>query len=182
MIKGEEINLRVVQERDLDTLFHFWSDITNRGDFFPIFLSSEQQFKKKFQETGFWNEEYGRLLITDQDDRMLGTIWYFKSIPYFDALEIGYILFDQDSRNKGMMTEALSLFVRFLFETKKIHRLQLTVVVGNTASKRVAEKCGFTSEGIARKAIFLKGNNVDLEWFSLLRDEFMKHYALRLNE
>jgi [ribosomal protein S5]-alanine N-acetyltransferase len=50
-----------------------------------------------------------------------------------------------------------------LFETRKIRRLQLTVVVGNLAFKRVAEKCGFTSEGIARKAVFLRGQNVDLE-------------------
>jgi [ribosomal protein S5]-alanine N-acetyltransferase len=58
-----------------------------------------------------------------------------------------------------------------LFDTRKIRRLQLTVVVGNLASKRVAEKCGFTREGIARKAVFLRGQNVDLEWFSLLREE-----------
>jgi ribosomal-protein-alanine N-acetyltransferase len=47
----------------------------------------------------------------------------------------------------------------------------LTVVVGNLASKRVAEKGGFTSEGIARKAVFLQGQNVDMAWFSLLREE-----------
>jgi RimJ/RimL family protein N-acetyltransferase len=35
----------------------------------------------------------------------------------------------------------------------------------------VAEKCGFTSEGIARKAVFLRGKNVDVEYFSLLREE-----------
>lgn len=31
MIRGEKINLRVTQEKDLDTLFHFLSDIENRG-------------------------------------------------------------------------------------------------------------------------------------------------------
>ena len=69
------------------------------------------------------------------------------------------------------MTEALSLLARYLFETRTIRRLQLSVVVGNLASKRVAEKCGFTSEGIARKAVFLRGEHRDLEWFSLLREE-----------
>jgi ribosomal-protein-alanine N-acetyltransferase len=65
----------------------------------------------------------------------------------------------------------LSLLARYLFETRKIRRLQFTVVVENLASKRVAEKCGFTSEGIARKAVFLRGQNVGLEWLSLLREE-----------
>jgi ribosomal-protein-alanine N-acetyltransferase len=69
------------------------------------------------------------------------------------------------------MIEALSLLARYLFETRTIRRLQLTVVVGNLASKRIAEKCGFTREEIARKAVFLRGKHVDLEWFSLLREE-----------
>ena len=69
------------------------------------------------------------------------------------------------------MTEALSLLVRYLFDTKKVNRLELTTLVGNAASKRVAEKCGFKSEGIARQAVFHRGENVDLERFSILREE-----------
>jgi RimJ/RimL family protein N-acetyltransferase len=69
------------------------------------------------------------------------------------------------------MTEALALLSRYLFTARNMRRLQLTAVVGNLASKRVAEKCGFTSEGIVRKAVFLHGGNLDLEWFSLLREE-----------
>jgi RimJ/RimL family protein N-acetyltransferase len=107
----------------------------------------------------------------DKEDSILGSIWFEKSIAYFDALEIGYIMFDKASRNKGYMTEALSLLSRYLFATRTVPRLQQTVVVGNTASKRVAEKCGFRSEGIARKALFLHGKHVDLEWFSLLRED-----------
>jgi [ribosomal protein S5]-alanine N-acetyltransferase len=161
----------VVQEKDLDTLFQYYSDIENRGEFFPIWLPSEAVFKNDFKQHGFWSGNQRRLVIVDKDDMLLGSIWFYQSIDYFDALEIGYILFDQGSRNKGYMTEALSLLARYLFETRNIRRLQLTVVVGNMASKRVAEKCGFTSEGIARKAVFLRGRNVDLEWFSLLREE-----------
>jgi len=65
----------------------------------------------------------------------------------------------------------LSLLTKYLFSAKKINRLQLTVIVGNTASKRVAEKCGFKLEGVMRGAIFHHGENKDLEMYSLLRDE-----------
>jgi [ribosomal protein S5]-alanine N-acetyltransferase len=171
MIRGEHITLRVVQEKDLETLFQYSSDIENRGAFFPSSLPSEAVFKHDFKQHGFWRDDYGRLVIVDQEDTIRGSIWFYQPLTYFDALEIGYILFDRGSRNKGYMTEALSLLARYLFETKTIRRLQLTVAVGNLASKRVAEKCGFTSEGIARKAVFLRGEHVDLEWFSLLREE-----------
>lgn len=171
MIKGKNITLRVVLEKDLDILFQYYSDIENRGEFFPIWLPSEAVFKNDFKRHGFWGDNQRRLVIANKEDHIIGSIWFYNSIDYFDALEIGYILFDTESRNKGYMTEALSLLVRYLFATRKVYRLQLTVVVGNTASKRVAEKCGFRSEGIARKAVFLHGKNVDVEWFSLLREE-----------
>jgi RimJ/RimL family protein N-acetyltransferase len=171
MIRGENITLRVVQEKDLETLFQYYSDIENRGEFFPIWLPSEAVFKNDFKQHGFWDENHRRLVIVDKGDTVLGSIWFYQPVRYFDALEIGYILFDQGSRNKGCMTEALALLARYLFETRTIRRLQLTVAVGNMASKRVAEKCGFTSEGIARKAVFLRGKNIDVEWFSLLREE-----------
>jgi RimJ/RimL family protein N-acetyltransferase len=171
MIRGEHITLRVVQEKDLKTLFQSYSDIENRGDFFPLWLPSAVEFTRDFHQHGFWRGNHRRLVIVDHDDTLLGSIWFYRSVRYFDALEIGYILFDRQRRNRGYMTDALSLLARYLFETQTIGRLQLTVIVGNLASKRVAEKCGFRSEGIARKAVFLHGTHVDVEWFALLREE-----------
>ena len=174
MIRGERINLRVVREKDLPVLFDDWSDIENRGEFFPIFLSSEPKFYDEFKQTGMWTDESGRLLIVDKkDDAILGMIFFFKSVPYFNALEIGYILFDTGRRGKGTMSEALTLLVRFLFETKSIRRLQLGICVGNLPSKRVAEKCGFQSEGVARQAVFIKGKHLDIEYFSILREDVL---------
>jgi len=120
-------------------------------------------FKYDFHQHGFWREHRGRLVIVDQADVILGSIWFYQPMSYVDALKIGYLLFNRGSRNKGYMTEGLALLARYLFNTRNMRRLQLTVVVGNLASKRVAEKCGFASEGIARKAVFLRGENVDLE-------------------
>lgn len=171
MIKGKKIDLRTVRVRDLDLLFELESDVENKGRFYPISFPSAADFKRRFQEDGFWSEEVGTLLIVNKSDDILGKISYFKTVRYIDALEIAYILFRQNERGQGHMTEALSLLVNYLFWTKKVGRLQLTVVVGNDGSKRVAEKCGFKSEGILRHAVFVRGKSADLEMFSLLREE-----------
>ena len=36
---------------------------------------------------------------------IVGSIYFFKSIPYFDGLEIGYTMFDPQQRRQGIMTE-----------------------------------------------------------------------------
>ena len=114
MSKGEKTNLRVVRESDLDALFELHSDLDRRGEFYPLDLSSETEFRKRFHEDGFWGPDFGRLLIFSKEDvHIIGGIWYFKSVPYYDALEIGYILYDEASRNRGIMAEALSLLVQW---------------------------------------------------------------------
>jgi RimJ/RimL family protein N-acetyltransferase len=132
---------------------------------------AETAFKREFHAHGFWSNDSGRLLIGDVEDRLLGSIWYFQAVPYDDGLEIGYQLFDVGRRNTGIMTEALSVLAQYLFAVRKINRLQLAIMRSNTASKRVAEKCGFTFEGVARGAILHRGANHDLEIYSLLRED-----------
>jgi hypothetical protein len=45
------------------------------------------------------------------------------------------------------------------------------IVPGNMASRRIAEKCGFTYEGLVRGAFFNDGRNHDVALFGLLRDD-----------
>ena len=45
------------------------------------------------------------------------------------------------------------------------------IVPGNVASRRIAEKCGFTYEGRVRGAFFNDGRNHDVDLFGLLRDD-----------
>ena len=171
MIHSKDFHLRTVREADLDCLYTLLTDIANRGDFVPLHIPSEPDFKRQFHDTGFWNEDDGRLLIVTPDDEIIGSIWCFKSIPYFDGLEIGYTIFDPQRRGQGIMTQALSLLTDYLFQSTKIHRVQLIIADGNIASEKVAQKCGFTYEGTARQAMFQRGMHRDMKLYSLLRDE-----------
>lgn len=61
--------------------------------------------------------------------------------------------------------------VRHLFSTRTITRIQILVLPANLASKRVAEKCSFKFEGLARGAFYHRGKNQDVEIYSILREE-----------
>jgi len=165
------IRLRTVRETDLDRLYNFLTDLAHRGDFVPLHIPAEATFKRQFHETGFWNEDYGRCLIINATEEIVGSMWFFQSIKIRDGLEIGYVVFDPQQRRQGIMTEALSLCVDYLFQSTKIHRVQLIIAEGNIASERVAQKCGFTYEGTARQAMFQRGRHQNMKLYSLLRHE-----------
>lgn len=172
MLEGEKITLRPVRDSDLDCLYDFHQDISNRGSYFPTGVISEPTFQKRFQETGFWEDDDGMLLIVVGDDEIIGHIEFFRTVQYLDELELSYHIYADEHRGKGVATEAVNLITRYLFDRKKNNRIRLLIHPENGASKRVAEKCGYNQEGVARGAWFHWGKNQDVEVYALLRDEY----------
>ncbi len=176
MIKGDKISLRPVREKDLDKLYSILcKDFRFKGDFYPINLLSESAYKDYFKISGFWNDDYGQLLMVknDNENEFLGHICCYKVAIFNDCLEIGSILYKSSSRHKGIGSEALKLFVDFLFKTKTINRLQVVIMPENIAAIKSVENVGFKFEGILRGIKYHKGKYNDMKIFSLLHDEYM---------
>ena len=171
MLHGSKVTLRTIRAADLDELYGHHVEIDNRGEFFPRGVQSETAFRKQFDEDGYWGREDGTLVIVDGSDRIVGHIEFFRAVSYWDAYELSYQLYDRADAGKGYTTEAVQLLVDYLFATKQRHRLQLVIVPENAASRRVAEKCGFTLEGTLRGPFFNGGRNVDVLMYSLLRTD-----------
>jgi ribosomal-protein-alanine N-acetyltransferase len=169
MLKGQLVTLRPVRDTDLDAVWDAHTDIASRGAFFPVGIVSQSDFRRRFGENGFWEKTEGTLLITDgRDGKVLGHIEFFLPVSYWDCFELSYQLFDPSTAGRGLVTEAVQLVVDYLFGAKKQHRIQLVIVPGNAASRRIAEKCGFQLEGTARGAFFNAGRNHDVLVYSLL--------------
>jgi RimJ/RimL family protein N-acetyltransferase len=171
MLRGERVELSPIRERDLDVFYEAHVDIANRGAFFPLRVTSEAALRTEFAKNGFWDKEEGVLLIRNRHGEILGHIEYFKPVSYWDAFELSYLLYDQRHAGHGYVTESVQLLVDYLFATKKQHRIHLVIVPENAASRRIAEKCGFTLEGTARGAFFNGGRNHDVVLYSLLRTD-----------
>lgn len=171
MLRGQHVILRPVRESDLEHLWEAHVDIANRGAFFPLGVMSETRFRREFAEHGFWQKEEGMLLITVPDGSVAGHVEFFRPISYWDAWELSYQLYDASYAGRGLTTEAVQLLVDYLFGSKREHRIQLVIVPDNGASRRVAEKCGFTLEGTARGAFFNGGRNHDVLVYSVLRTD-----------
>jgi [ribosomal protein S5]-alanine N-acetyltransferase len=173
MIVGRNVKIRPLKDKEVDTLFSFLEMAVINNEFFPFNIESEYNFKKQYQNSGFWQENDGIGLILNLEDKIIGMITYVKS-HFLEGFELKYIIFEEKNRAKGHMKEALTLFSSFLFANRKINRLQLAIPDYHRASIAVAQKCGYTFEGIAREAVFSKGKCLDICIYSLLRKE-LKH-------
>jgi ribosomal-protein-serine acetyltransferase len=72
---------------------------------------------------------------------------------------------------RGVATAAARQAARFAFLDLGLNRLELLIPIGNRPSRRVAEKLGALLEGVLRSRLFLNGQPVDAELFSVLRQD-----------
>ena len=126
-----------------------------------------------------YTEDDAREFITTTDesafailDRTSGELLGGIGARFYDMaiVEIGYWV-KADARGRGVATRALALAARFAFEELGAARVQLTTEPDNLGSQRVAEKAGFTREGVLRSLLDLKGRRRDAVMFSLLPED-----------
>ncbi|EYR62020.1 ribosomal protein acetyltransferase [Actinotalea ferrariae CF5-4] len=171
MLAGASVTLRQVRDADVDVLYDAHADIRNRGPYFPLGVMSQTEFRGEFAQHGFWQKAEGMLVIESPEGEIAGHIEFFRPVSYWDAFELSYQLYADQHAGRGFVTEAVQLLVDYLFATKKEHRIHLVIVPENSASRRIAEKCGFVPEGTVRGAFFNDGRNQDVLLYSLLRTD-----------
>ena len=83
--------------------------------------------------------------------------------------EVGYWV-RSEARGRGVATRALVLAARYALDELHASRVQLRAELRNDASQRVAEKAGFTREGVLRSAGWSARQRRRMDWvmYSLL--------------
>ena len=105
----------------------------------------------------------------DDDERLLAAM-SIQRIFRGATGEIGYWTAPW-ARGRGVMTSAVRLLAKWSFEEFELRRIELIIAVENAGSNRVAEKAGFTNEGVLRQYRENKGIWRDHYMWSALRGE-----------
>jgi RimJ/RimL family protein N-acetyltransferase len=121
----------------------------------------------RMQESG----EALPLAIADAEtNEFIGSIGIQEIDREEGRCDIGYFL-APDARGRGLMTGAVRLVTRWAFENLPADRVQIKVQPENARSRAVAERAGYTFEGVLRSHTVIKGRRQDMAMYSLLRGE-----------
>jgi RimJ/RimL family protein N-acetyltransferase len=111
-------------------------------------------------------------LVRLSDERPLGLASYLRITPEFGVIEIGHIWFGVPLQRTTAATEAIYLLARHAFDDLGYRRLEWKCNALNAASRRAAERFGFTFEGIFRKHQVVKRRNRDTAWYAVLDEHW----------
>jgi len=136
----------------------------------------EEEYARQYLRGREESRRLGQTLevaIADAHDlSMLGSVGLVAFEAADRRAEVGYWVAPH-ARARGVATAAVRLLSAASFEQLDIIRLDLIVAVGNVASGRVAEKAGFTREGVMRSYLANKqGGRDDAVMFGLVRSDW----------
>ncbi len=119
-----------------------------------------QKLLEKPVQTGLWLE-----------DNLIGMVGFYE-INWTDRhAELSYWI-SEEHQGKGYVRLAVQALMTYAFLEFKLNRIEILCVLKNTRSRVLAEKLGFTFEGIKREDYQLGGRFFDEACYSFLARDF----------
>ena len=110
-------------------------------------------------------------IIDREANAARGLASLMRIVPEHGVIEIGHIWLSPSLQRTRQGTEAIYLMSRYAFDLGN-RRYEWKCNAENTASRRAAERFGFTFEGVFRQHMVVKGRNRDTAWYSITDAEW----------
>ena len=136
--------------------------------------TEKERFRQSFLKKCNQEPETPRKFATiaSKSGMPLGWVVCYMNDRFPQTRSVGISICEDKYLNKGIGTEALRLWIRYLFTHSDVHRIGLDTWSLNPRMVHVAEKLGFTSEGAQREMIEWQGQWHDLIHYGMLRGEW----------
>ncbi len=185
---GDRVILRDRLPSDVDRFIHWqthgeWREYDAPWEGIRTTMMEEEKEKsrKRFLEKCKQDlpAPRSRATISTKDDKPLGWVIRYANECFPDTWLVGVDICEDEYLNKGLGTEALDLWIAYLFSNSDIHRIGLDTWSFNERMMHVAEKLGFIFEGAERELIEWQGEWIDRVHFGMLRREWEEQCCRR---
>lgn len=110
-------------------------------------------------------------IIDRATEKVTGAASYLRIKPEFGSIEVGHLLYTPQLQRTPAATEAMYLMMKHIFELG-YRRYEWKCNSLNLASRRAAQRLGFSFEGVFRQSSIVKGRNRDTAWYACIDTEW----------
>ena len=112
--------------------------------------------------------DWETMIVRDaRSEIILGMASYMRMRPEHGSAEVGCVTFGPALKRTRQASEAMYLMARHLFDDLGYRRYEWKCDNANAASRRAAERFGFTFEGVFRNDMMVKGRSRDTAWYAM---------------
>jgi RimJ/RimL family protein N-acetyltransferase len=174
---GEQVYLRDRQAADVDR-FVYWQ---THGEWLqydaPWAPQQEQKMRAHFMKLTHGDlpvPRTGAMIALKNGHQLIGTVNRYGNDRFPGVYYIGISICEDAYLNRGLGTEALGLWIDYLFGISTVHKIECHTWSLNPRMVHVAEKLGFTFEGLERELVQWQGVWQDRLRYGMLREEWKK--------
>lgn len=174
-LADEQVVLRPWDEGDVPQQMVAFCDpaFLTYSDWQPLSSDEARQRLRTQEQTRLRGEQIDFAVADPEDVGMLFGGASLNGVNEKDSrASLGYWLAPA-ARGRGVASRSVRLIARWAFETLNLARLEISCGPDNHGSQRVAQRCGFTREGVLRSHLAFKGKRRDTVVFSLLPGELV---------
>ena len=175
VLRTDRLVLRAITESDGDALFDIFADdeVTEHyaWDRFTTVTQGHELAARSVDQRRRHEALRWGLVLAGSSDIIIGTCGYTRWNTDHRYAIVGYDL-NRSYWHRGLMSEALTAVLRWGFEHLAVHRMEASVLAGNTASVALLERAGFHREGMQRERVLHRGSFRDLWLYGLLHREW----------
>ncbi len=173
-IKTERLILRRFAIDDAQMMYDNWAKDKRVTKYMTWEPHASVEFTaEKLSEwvSSYQNENYYHWGI-EFNSKLIGSIGVMEVSDRNSNGCIGYCI-GYDYWGNGIMTEALSAVLKYMFEEVNMHRLAAYHDVENIGSGKVMEKAGMIFEGVDRESMIrIDGSYADMRCYGILKREW----------
>ena len=175
-IETSRLILRRFDKNDAEEMFNNYlsSDKVTKFLTFPTYKSvNEVENYLDFVINEYEKDRtYRWCIVLKQTNQVVGAIDAVSFNEDLNEATIGYCLGDK-YWHKGIMSEAFSAVIKYLFEEENVNRIQATHDINNPNSGKVMQKCRLKFEGIHRQAGINNTGICDSAYYAILREDYV---------
>jgi ribosomal-protein-alanine N-acetyltransferase len=170
-LKTDRLLLKKISPEVMDFVFTSYSDEELLA-FFGLNDSNALTKEKTKWEKGLTthNRSFLYFLLVDAlTQQTIGWCGYHTWYTDHDRAELGYGLYLDELKQKGLMSEALEAIIDFGFTEMNLHRIEALTATYNLASIRTLKKFNFQKEGVLKEHYLWEGKYEDSVIYGLIR-------------
>lgn len=180
---GDKVILRPFEEKDYEVMFQILEEFELRKltgsascDEEANTPSDQEEKDKTIKWYSTRNEQTNRLdlaVVHKENGQIIGEVVFNEYDE--EAGNVNFrVLLSGVGCDKGMGTEAVSIFIKYGMEELQLHRISLEVYSFNPRAERVYQKVGFKLEGIKREEFLYNEEYIDTKMYGMLRSDYME--------
>lgn len=173
IIEGRLVRLEPLDpDRHAADLHGAFSGHDTLWDYLPYGpFSSASAYHRWVKDKQTGDDPYFVAICDRATGHAIGVAAYLRITPDAGSIEVGHICLSPVLQRTPAATEALFLMMDWALRAG-YRRFEWKCNALNMASRRAAQRLGFSYEGIFRNHMVVKGRNRDTAWFSVIGSEW----------